>query len=103
MIVEDDLDRRITRVGGIELLEEANELARAMAVFNAGMNLPSDQIDTRQRAQRPETLVFMVSRDTRMLARDRWQVRCGVGNRLDARLLVIGDERDVWLRPVRRC
>jgi len=73
-----------------------------MAVFNAGVNLPCEQIDSRQQAQCPETLVFMVSRDTRMLARDRWQVRCSVGNRLDARLLVIGYERDVWLGLVRR-
>jgi hypothetical protein len=36
MIVEDDLDRRVGRVGCIELLEEADEFARAVPVFDAG-------------------------------------------------------------------
>ena len=42
-------------------------------------------------------LVFVVARDTGMLTRDRRQVRRRVGDRLDARLLVIRDERDVGL------
>jgi hypothetical protein len=37
-----------------------------------------------------------------MLARYRRQVRSSVGDRLDARLLVIGDERDVWFGLVSR-
>ena len=69
MIVQDDLDRGIGRVGRIELLEKADELARAVAVFDAGMDLAGEQVDPRQQAQRPEALVFMVARDAGMLAR----------------------------------
>ena len=79
MIVEDDLDRRVGRVGSIELLEEADELARAVAVFDAGVNLSREQVDPRQQAQCPKPLVFVVARNARMLARYRRQVRRGVG------------------------
>ena len=45
VIVENDLDRRVGRVACIELLEEADEFARAVAVFDAGMNLSGEQVD----------------------------------------------------------
>src|SRR5215469_4408173 len=95
MIVQDDLDRGVGRVGGIELFEKADEFARAVAVFDAGMNLPGEQVNPREQAQRPVALVFMVAREAGMLAGDRRQVRCRVGDRLDARLLVVGDERNL--------
>src|SRR5215475_7242060 len=62
MIVQDDLDRGVGRVGGIELFEKADEFARAVAVFDAGMNLPGEQVNPREQAQRPVALVFMVAR-----------------------------------------
>jgi hypothetical protein len=100
-IVQQDLDRRLGRVGSVELLEEADEFARAVAVFDAGAKLPSEQVDPCQQAQCPVALVFMVARDAGMLARYRWQVRRRVGDCLDAWLLVISDERDVWSGLVR--
>src|SRR5208337_1260798 len=65
MIVQDDLDRCIGLVGSIELLEEADEYARAMVVFDASVDLPGEPVDPRQQAQCPEALVFMVARDAR--------------------------------------
>ena len=67
MIVEDDLDRRVGRIGGIELLEEGDELARAMAVFDACVNLSREQVDARQQAQCPMALVFVVACDAACL------------------------------------
>jgi hypothetical protein len=43
------------------------------------------------------TLVFMITRPTRMGPRLRRQVGGGAADRLDARLLVVGDDRDVRL------
>ena len=43
MIVEDDLDCGVGRIGGIEFLEKADEFARAMTVFDAGVNLSGEQ------------------------------------------------------------
>ena len=103
MIVQDDLDRGVGRVGGIELFEKADEFARAVAVFDAGMNLPGEQVNPREQAQRPVALVFMVAREAGMPAGDRGQVRCRVGDRLDTRLLVVGDKRNLGRGVLRRC
>ena len=40
MIVENQLDGGVGRICGVKPLEEANELARAMAILDAGMDLP---------------------------------------------------------------
>lgn len=44
MIVEDQLDRGPGRIGGIEKLEEFDELAAAVAVFNKRLDLPGQLI-----------------------------------------------------------
>src|SRR5208282_4001081 len=38
MIVEDQLDRSIGRIGGVEKLQELDELAAAMAILDQGMD-----------------------------------------------------------------
>src|SRR6478752_407088 len=102
VIVENDLDRRVGRVGCIKLLEKADEFARTVAVFDAGVNLSGEQVDPREQAQCPKALVFMVACNARMLARYQRQVRGGVGDCLDAGLLIIRDERDPRFGLVRR-
>ena len=47
MIVHDQLDRRAAGVGRIDLLQEGDELAAAMALFEPGMDLAGDQVDDR--------------------------------------------------------
>src|SRR5215831_15048768 len=42
VIVEDQLDRRMGRIGGIEKLEEFDELAAAMAILDQGVNLAGE-------------------------------------------------------------
>jgi hypothetical protein len=39
MIVEDQLDRRMSRIGGIDELEEFDEFAAAVAVLDESVNL----------------------------------------------------------------
>jgi hypothetical protein len=48
MIVEDQLDRGASRIGGIEKLEEFDELSAAVAVSDEGMDLPGEQINPGQ-------------------------------------------------------
>ena len=93
MIVENQLDRRMGRIGGIEKLEEFDELAAAMAILDQGVNLTAEQIDAGQQADRAVTLVFVIAREGRMGARVGRQIRRRRGNRLDAGLLVVGDDR----------
>ena len=46
MIVEDQMDCRLGRVGGIEDFEEFDELAAAVAILHQGVNLAGQQVDT---------------------------------------------------------
>ncbi len=39
MIVEDQLERRVGRIGGVEKLDEFDEFATAMAILDQGMDL----------------------------------------------------------------
>ena len=52
MIVEDQLDRGVSRIGSIEKLEKLNELAAAMAILDQGVNFASEQINPGQQAER---------------------------------------------------
>jgi hypothetical protein len=92
MIVEDQLDRRMGRIGGIEKLEKFDEFAAAMAVLDEGVNLASQQIDAGQQTDGAVTLVFMIAREGRCTpgSGGRSGLCC---DRLDTGLLVIGDDR----------
>ena len=68
MIVEDHLDRRVGRIGGVGKLEEFDEFAAAMAVLTQGMDLSADQVDAGQQADRAVALGFIVAREAGMLA-----------------------------------
>src|SRR5258708_6945141 len=93
VIVEDQLDRRTGRVSGIEKLEEFDELAAAVAVLDQGVDLAGEQINPGQQAERAVALVLMIARECRVGARYWRQIRrCG-RDRLDSRLLVVGDNR----------
>src|SRR6516165_6300204 len=48
MIVEDQLDRRVGRIGGVGVLEEFDEFAAAMTVPDQGMNLAAEKVDAGQ-------------------------------------------------------
>ena len=68
MIVEDQLDRCVGRIGGVEELEEFNEFAAAVAVLDEGVDLAGEQIDAGQQADRSVALVLVVARESRMSA-----------------------------------
>src|SRR5450631_3674312 len=93
MVVEDQPDRRTGRISGIEKLEEFDEFAAAVTLLDQGMNPPGKQIDSGQQAERAMTLVLIIAREGRVGARHRRQIRCRRRNRLDSRLLVVGDDR----------
>jgi hypothetical protein len=92
-IVEDEVDRGVGRIGFVEPLEEFDKLAAAMADFDQGVDLAGEQIDPGQQAERAMALVLTIARECRVGARHRRQIRrCG-RDRLDSRLLVVGDNR----------
>ena len=57
MIVEDQLDRGAGRIGGIEKLEEFDELAAAVAIPDERVDLAGEQIDPGQQAERAMAFV----------------------------------------------
>jgi hypothetical protein len=59
MIVEDQLDRRVDRICGIEELEEFDEFAAAMTVSDEGMNLAADKGRCRP-ASSPCAVAFII-------------------------------------------
>src|SRR6478672_3733882 len=93
MIVEDQLDRGAGRIGGIEKLEEFDELAAAVAISDERVDLAGEQINPGQQAERAMTFVLMIAREGRMNVRHGWQIRRRRSDDLDARLLVVGDDR----------
>jgi hypothetical protein len=94
VIVEDELDRGRGRMGGVELFQEFDEFARAMSPLDAGVDDAGHQIDAGQQALRPQSNVLVIACDGPMTHGLGRQVGRLVGERLDARLLVIGDDRD---------
>src|SRR6185312_9794159 len=68
MIVEDQTDRRISWIGGIDQLEKRDELAAAVAVLDQGMDLAGDKVDAGQQADRTVALVLKLAREARMHA-----------------------------------
>ena len=47
MVVENDLDRGVGRVGGVEEFEKFNEFAAAVAFLDQGMDMTGEQIECR--------------------------------------------------------
>jgi hypothetical protein len=68
MIVEDEVDRGVGRIGFVETLEERDELAAAMAILDHSVNLAGDKVDAGQQGDRAVALVFMVAGEGRMNA-----------------------------------
>src|SRR6201998_2062240 len=101
MVVEDQLDRGAGRIGGIEKLEEFDELATAVAIPDERVDLAGEQIDPGQQAERAMAFVLMIPREARMAAWYWRQIRCRRGDGLDSRLLVVRDDRDRLLRFLR--
>src|SRR6476660_2745123 len=75
MIVEDQLDGGAGRIGGIEKLEEFDELAAAVTVSNESVDGSSEQINPGQQAERAIAFVLMIPREGGMDAWHRWQIR----------------------------
>src|SRR5277367_6345338 len=66
MIVEDQLDRRVGRIGSVEKLEEFDEFAAAMAILGQRMDLARNEVDAGQQADRAVALIFMLPCEGRM-------------------------------------
>jgi hypothetical protein len=71
MIVEDQLDRGAGRIGGIEKLEEFDELAAAVAIPDERGDLAGEQIDPGQQADAPHSSAALPIQCALNQAKDR--------------------------------
>src|SRR5215475_8576679 len=94
MIVEDQLDRGVSWVGGIQNLEKFDEFTAAMTVPDERVNLSGEQINTGQQTNSAMAFVFVIACEGRMHAGLGWQVRRRIGDRLNAWLFIIRNDRD---------
>src|ERR1700680_4495737 len=91
MVVEDDFNGGVSRIGRVEELEKFNELPAAMALFDKGVDLTGQKIDAGHQGQGAVALVLVIPHYARAGA-GKWRtIRCGRADRLNTRLLVIGD------------
>jgi hypothetical protein len=75
VIVEDQLDCRMCRIGGVERLEKFDEFVAAAAVLDEGVNLASEQVDADQQTDRAVAFILMIVCEGRVPARLGRQVR----------------------------
>src|SRR5947209_10419168 len=94
MVVEDQLDGRMSWVGAIEKLEKFNELAAAMAISDEGVDFTGEQINPGQQRERPIALILVIAREGRVDAGLGRQIRRGVANGLNSRLFVLRDDHN---------
>ena len=89
------------RIGGIEKLEEFDELSAAVAILDEGMDLAGEQINPGQQAERAMAFVLVIARKGGVDARLGRQIgRCGCDG-LDSGLFIAGDDRHRLSPPLR--
>lgn len=94
VIVEDQFDRRVGRIGGIEPLEEFDELAAAVAISDQSVDLSGEQINPGQQAEGAMAFVLIIPRHGRMAAWHGRQIRRRRGDGLDSGLVIVGNDGD---------
>ena len=92
MVVENDFDRGVGRVGGVEELQKLNEFATAMAFLDQGMDVTGEQIDTGHQGQGAVALVLVITHHGRAGAGEWRAIRRGRPDRLDPGFLIVRDD-----------
>src|SRR5215469_7500381 len=92
VVVENDLDRGVARIGGIEALEKFNEFAAAVAFLDQGMDVTGKQIETRHQGQGTVTFVLVIAHHGWAGAGQWRAIRRGRTDRLDPGFLVVRDD-----------
>ena len=98
MIVQYDSNGALRRILRIEVGQQSNEFDAAVAVFHARRDVTVLEIQCCQYGAGAESLVFVIATDCGMLAWDGRQVRRGIADGLDSRLLVHRNSNDIGHR-----
>src|SRR5215472_1737495 len=91
MVVENDLDRGVGGVGGVEELEKLNEFAATVAFLDQGVDVTGEQIDTGHQGQGTVPFVLVITHHGGAGAGQWRAIRRGRTDRLDPGFLVVRD------------
>jgi hypothetical protein len=94
VVIEQDADQHANRIGGVEFLQEGNELVAAVALSEGVVNNAGHEVDGCREGHSSKPLVFMVALDSGMLPGLGRQIGGSGGNCLNARLFVVGEDRN---------
>jgi hypothetical protein len=68
MIIQDQLDRCVVRIGGVEKFEKLDEFPAAVAIFDQGVDLAGNEVDASQQADSAVALIFVLACEGRVRA-----------------------------------
>jgi hypothetical protein len=94
VVIEQDADQHANRIGGVEFLQEGNELVAAVALSEGVVNNAGHEVDGCREGHSSKPLVFMAALDSGMLPGLGRQIGGSGGNCLNARLFVVGEDRN---------
>jgi hypothetical protein len=98
VIVEQHADQHANPIGGVELLQEGDELAAAVALSDGMVDNTGHEVYSGREGHGAEPPVFVIALHGGMLARLGRQIGGSGGNRLDAGLLVVREDGDGTFR-----
>jgi len=92
VVVEDDFNCGVGRIGGVEEFEKLDELAAPVALFDNGVDVTGQQIDARHQGQGAVAFVLVIAHYGGAGA-GKWRtVRRGRADRLDPRFLIVRND-----------
>ena len=83
MVVEDEFNRGVRRVGRVEEHEELDEFAAAMAFFDQGMDVAGEQVDACHQGQSAVPFILVIAHHGRAGASQWRAIRRGRTDRLE--------------------
>src|SRR5206468_6310429 len=88
MIVQNEPNGAVRRVGGVEVLQQGDKLPAAMTPLDVRRYMTGMQVKGRQDGASPQAFILVVTGQSRVPARHRRQVGSRRGEGLHSRLLV---------------
>ena len=88
VVVEDQSNRAVGRIAGVQVFQQIDELAAAVSPFDAGGYMAVVQIQRRQDGTSAQSLVFVIATDCGMFTGNGRQIRSGIGEGLQTWFLI---------------
>src|ERR1700716_1603018 len=101
MIIQNDANAKSRRIALIRQLEKLDKFRAPMALPNQAQHFPAEQLNAGQQRHRAVPFVLMISPHAGVPTRYRWQIRRGIAEGLNARLLLVAPHAHPFRRQAR--